>query len=103
MVGVAAATPTKKPAKKKKAAFKPDTSDAPGPWHRVKLVLGVWTYGTGATPEAALEEARGRVTENPAFEEQVLRVAVLKEWAGERVLTYDQMIADGVEPERWKT
>lgn len=91
-------------AAKKKAAFKPDTSDAPTPWHRVKIVLGIYTYGVGTTPEEALKEAVDRVIGTPAFAEQVFKMKMLKEpWVGERVLTYDQMIADPVEPEKWKS
>jgi hypothetical protein len=87
-----------------KVAYQPkvDADEPPGPWHRVKIGIVVYTYGTGKTPEAALKEAERRVTAVPAFEGQVLEARILKEWVGERPLTYEQMIKD-TGPEKWTT
>jgi hypothetical protein len=67
-------------------------------FYRVKAVVGIKTYGEGATEEEALADVRkkvlGPLLEIPEIEEHVLKAAVVKTEVEPKKLTFKQMIKD---------
>jgi hypothetical protein len=77
-------------------------TDADDSWYPVKIVIGIRTYGNGATPDEALREAVDRITHKPVIDEDVYQMAVLKEWVKrlETPMTLKQMLMD-TSPTSW--
>lgn len=81
--------------KKKETKTTPKTDEET--WWRVKLNVGIKTYGMGKTPEDAMNDVFEKVLKYPAVEEHIYLAKILKGKA-EKPMSLDEMMKD---PTNW--